>query len=481
MKTVVHVCKRAPTVRDLKHNYRGRATRSKPERYFQESRVWDVIGETRGVGVVPRGPGKEKSLLQLLSGPNAKREGKPLRQLILSAEDVPPGKPDGYYAMVLAALLKAAKKWVDKYAPGCRWAAWAHEDRAHPHVHVVVENWDYARGKRLNLSPTLLEEMQGMEFCTDLGIESGRGSRGQIEAGLVLLADGKREADCSYQERIQIQSATKDNARMAVAAQIENWRKELNLPPDVEAMQVALEEGNLPSGWTARTRSHKGARYKKPSVIIDGVSVRLNKFLEMRERLPSLASPAHIPDSTVLESVIAEPVMIAPFVEEPTPKLATEPALVGPALAESVVAESVAAEPVVVDSLIAESVVVDTAPEVMPEPQPKSLVNALPVPTSKSSSNTAAAPLVESMPEPVAVDTVVAKPVVAEPVAPKPEVAEPMVAKSEATPEPAALEPKPLPVTEPMPAPGLAPEPKPVPLSPSRRRIRRSSEPEMGF
>jgi len=327
MKAILHVCKSAPGLSALKHNYRGRAIRSKPERYFQESRVHDVAGDTRGVGVVPKTPGKEKSLLELLSGPNGKHAGKPLRQLILSSEDVPRDKPDGYYAMIMAQLLKAAKKWVNKYAPGCRWAAWAHKDREHPHIHVVVENWDYTLSKRLNISPSLLEEMQGMGFCADLGIEPGRGSRGQIEAGLVHLAEGKSEAECTYQERIQIQAAIKDNARMAVAAQIENWRRNLKLPAEIEAMQMALEQGNLPSGWTVRTRSKKGALYRNPSVIIDGVSVRLNKFLVMRDCLPNLEIGSHptaahlvvenLPQA-VAEFVVPEPVA-EPTLERVTP------------------------------------------------------------------------------------------------------------------------------------------------------------------
>lgn len=263
MKAIIHVYESAPGLAALKHNYRGHATRSKPERYFEDSRVHTVVGDTCGIGVVPLKPGKEKSLLELLSGPNGKRIGKSLRQIIFSAEDLPDDKPDGYYAMILAQLLKAAKKWIEKYAWGCRWAAWAHEDRRHPHVHLVVENWDYSLSKRLNLSPSLLEEMQSMEFCSDLGIESERGSRGQIEAGLVLLAEGKLKSDCIFQERIQIQAAVKDNAWMAVAAQIENWRRMLNVPPELKAMQKALDNSKSSEGWAVRMRSKNGVLYEK--------------------------------------------------------------------------------------------------------------------------------------------------------------------------------------------------------------------------
>lgn len=428
MKAIIHVCESAPGLAALKHNYRGHASRSKPERYFQDSRVQAVVGDTCGIGVVPLKPGKEKSLLELLSGPNGKRIGKSLRQIIFSAEDLPDDKPDGYYAMILAQLLKAAKKWIDKYAPGCRWAAWAHEDREHPHVHVVVENWDYARGKRLNLSPSLLEEMQGMEFCADLGIESGRGSRGQIEAGLVLLSQGKPLAECTYQERIQVQAAVKDNARMAVAAQIESWRKRLDVPLDIVAMQLAMEQDELPEGWRALTRLKNGNLRAKPTVIVGGVSVRLDKFMGMRERLPSLVTQAPTPDTTVVEVVIAEPVLTAPFVEESTPEPTPAPVVADPVVeihlgTDSVMAEPAVVEPAVVmetivaEPIVAEPVVVEPTPEPTPAPVVADLVVEIPLGTDSV------------MAEPVVVEpTVVMEPVLTEPVVAEPLVVEPAVA-----------------------------------------------------
>ncbi len=358
-KAIVHVCEEAPGIGAFKHNYRGRANRSKPERYFQRSRVHDVIGDTCGLGVVPRTAGKEKSLLELLAGPHAKRKGKPLRQLIISAEDVPPDKPDGYYAMVLAQLLKAARKWVKKYAPSCRWTAWAHEDRKHPHVHVIVENWDYTQSKRLNLSPFLLERMQDMDWCSGLGFESGRGSRIQIEAGIRLLQEGKIEAECEYQERIQIQAARKDNVRMSVAAELEAWCQKHGISPDVDEIRIALERDILPNRWRANTRTGKGGLLRQPSVTIDGITVRLNKFPEMRERLPN-RDRGQLPLDDCVLNLLLEPALeplLEPEVEEPEAEEAVVEELVAE---ESVPAGSAADEPALKETATQETATQET-------------------------------------------------------------------------------------------------------------------------
>ena len=57
MKTIVHICKRAPNISDLEHDYRAEAKRSQAERLFEGSRVFAVDGDTRGIGVIIKEPG----------------------------------------------------------------------------------------------------------------------------------------------------------------------------------------------------------------------------------------------------------------------------------------------------------------------------------------------------------------------------------------------------------------------------------------
>lgn len=89
MKTIVHVCKRAPETKDMEHNFRGHASRSGPERFCGENKVTDVCGNTCGAGFVIKSPGFEREMISALSGNNFNHRGRNLRQIILSSEDLP--------------------------------------------------------------------------------------------------------------------------------------------------------------------------------------------------------------------------------------------------------------------------------------------------------------------------------------------------------------------------------------------------------
>jgi hypothetical protein len=68
-----------------------------------------------------------------------------------------------------------AREFLKLYAPGCAALVFAHKDRLHPHIHMVISNSDGE--KSLHWTPNELRRMQSMEWMAkDLQtvIQSGR-------------------------------------------------------------------------------------------------------------------------------------------------------------------------------------------------------------------------------------------------------------------------------------------------------------------
>jgi len=279
MKAIVHFCLRTPRKGDFEHNYREKARRSKAERRFAGSRVVFVGGDARGVGVIPTEPGNETGTMVLISGPNSRLKGRPMRQMILSAQDMTHATPAEFHA-ALALLMDAAKLWIDTFAPGVRWVATAHQDRHHPHVHVIFENWDYAAERRLDLSPILLEEMQTMTWAKRLGLTSGKGSLGRAKAGMILEESTARLPDLDFQARVELLVWQSFKGEKTAAQALLAWCGETRPVQTVDGIVAALEAGPLPPGWELRkTKSGKPLRH--PTVIISGRHLRIEKFYEL--------------------------------------------------------------------------------------------------------------------------------------------------------------------------------------------------------
>ena len=279
MKATVHICRRAPGKGDLEHDYRAKSKRCAAEREFDGSRVVFVAGDLKGVGIVAKEPGYERGMLDALCGPHVQESGRFLRQVILSGEDLT-NATKAQYRAALRRLMRAAKMWVNTYAPGCRWVAIAHQDRIHPHVHLIVENWDYARENRLNLSPFLLEQMQEMKWPNDPKLISGKGSLQQAKAGKALEAcDGV--TDPTWHQRIELRAWDKFKGDRLVAKTLLNWCKKAKPEKSIDGMVDALELGPLPPGWDLNCRTKGGGRLRRPSVKISGKTLRIDTFLDL--------------------------------------------------------------------------------------------------------------------------------------------------------------------------------------------------------
>ena len=94
------------------------------------------------------------------------------KHVVLSVEDTI--DPAARRAAI-RVLRRLASEFLKMYAPGCAALAFAHNDRRHPHLHLIIANSDGARA--LHWQPKMLRQMQSMEWLSrDLQtiVQSGR-------------------------------------------------------------------------------------------------------------------------------------------------------------------------------------------------------------------------------------------------------------------------------------------------------------------
>ena len=280
MKGIVHMCKGGVGVSELEHDYRALAKRCEAERKLEGSRVYTVVGDARGAGVIMTEPGFEHSMLAMLEGPHAALPGKAARQTIISLESMPDATTDEYDE-ALSVLSEAAAKWVETYAPNCRWVAFVHQDRHHPHIHIAFENWDYKRDCRLDITPAMCSEMQSMRFCSGLGIESGKGSLGRVLNGQKLAeADVNLTTAETWHQRVEICAWSVFAAQKEAAKALLHWCAEKQPKKSVDGLLDSLLGEPLPVGWEVKSKTKAGGDLRKPAVKIAGCTLRLETFLD---------------------------------------------------------------------------------------------------------------------------------------------------------------------------------------------------------
>ena len=80
----------------------------------------------------------------------------------------------------IRVLRRAAYEFLKTFSPGCAALAFSHNDRLHPHVHLIISNSDSNRS--LHWQPKLLRKMQSMEWLSrdlQLVVQSGRRKPGK--------------------------------------------------------------------------------------------------------------------------------------------------------------------------------------------------------------------------------------------------------------------------------------------------------------
>jgi len=119
-----------------------------------------VVGIVNGldVGTVTRSPAVDaKSLCSEVPRTRAQ-----LRHVVLSMEDTP---DPADRAKAFEALADLSEQWMEEFAPGSAFIGVLHDDRSHPHCHLLIANLaPFEADGRLNWKPSDLKKMQSLEW-----------------------------------------------------------------------------------------------------------------------------------------------------------------------------------------------------------------------------------------------------------------------------------------------------------------------------
>jgi len=177
-------------------------------------------------------------------------------------------------------LIESSEDWLALFAPECKAVVVRHDDSRCPHVHIIVENYDYHQvskghqAKRLDWNPCDVVEMQ--DFTWTKQFEPGRGSKKKRKASNLSPHAKKLQ---TFKEEKQ---APRDIMYQKIVQKIKT------LPPDKrpktkEKLCDTLEM-NLPEGWKMNRYQKNGTDRKKPSISnAQGVRVRLSTFWAWKE------------------------------------------------------------------------------------------------------------------------------------------------------------------------------------------------------
>ena len=255
----------APTLRLVSHLGRGGDARPAVEYDYSEGRGGDAeierelkdgsrvvfIDGDLGDGLVPIGDSDFDSFA--LTERSWHLPGRETRAVVLSVEDLPDGP---LRESTWSKLRRAGRNYRDKHAPGCRYILTGHGNRAHPHGHMRLENFDVEHGgRRLNWSPAMCERMQDVESWTD-EFRSGKGSGdGGFGVALTEPPDPVDPDAPTHAEQVAV-------VKFSAATRRETKLAELRtLLGQGETRESLFESGRL----TVRERSTAGRLLARPS------------------------------------------------------------------------------------------------------------------------------------------------------------------------------------------------------------------------
>ena len=241
------------------------------------------VGAVHGYGVnhAALADGRVKSIVSELEAAPSKlnRNGKCTRHVVISVEwdEVleAAGRED-----VNNRLIEAAEDWLALFALGCKAVVVRHDDSRCPHVHIIVENYDYHhvsmghQAKRIDWNPCDVVEMQ--DFTWTKQFEPGRGSKKNTKAENLSPHAKKLQI---FKEKKQ---APRDIMYQKIVHKIKTFPTDKR-PRNKEDLCDTLQM-NLPEGWKMNRYQKNGKERKKPSISnAQGVSVRLDTFWAWKE------------------------------------------------------------------------------------------------------------------------------------------------------------------------------------------------------
>ena len=181
----------------------------------------------------------------------------PLRHIVISAEDTPSFPKRG---TAFEALADVAEQWLEKFAPGVQVIGIMHDDRNHPHIHLLVANNDPFHGDaRLSWPKSTLKEMQFFEWVAPATVE-----KFSIQSGRHVGVTRREGSGMPY-------PAAKLDAEILANAtneQLENYEHQQQL--------------------TIGRRNKKG---EITSIIFNGRRIRLSTIRQMGQNQKSDLSP----------------------------------------------------------------------------------------------------------------------------------------------------------------------------------------------
>jgi len=211
----------------------------------------------------------------------------PLRHIVISAEDTPSFPKRG---TAFEALADVAEQWLEKFAPGSQFIGIMHDDRNHPHIHLLVANNDpFAGDARLSWPKSTLKEMQSFEWVAPatakkFSIQSGRhvgvtrreGSgmpypAANLDAEILANATNEQLENYEHQQQLTIGRRNKKGEitsvifngrriRLSTIRQMGQTQKS-DLPPGCSAhrnCERPQRQGGAPAPTVRRPRRRKG-------------------------------------------------------------------------------------------------------------------------------------------------------------------------------------------------------------------------------
>lgn len=174
MKVIVVIKKaRGRAYNLLRHCYlaQGRQPNEVPSISGDDDRVLGLINGLAEGGLVRNAGIDAHTLISDLPQNRAQ-----IRHVVLSIEETsdPEGRQRAY-----KALADLAEQFAEKYASGTPYVGVIHQDRLHPHLHLIFKNCDEENETALVWNRDQLKEMQSMEWVSDatkqqFSIQSGR-------------------------------------------------------------------------------------------------------------------------------------------------------------------------------------------------------------------------------------------------------------------------------------------------------------------
>lgn len=174
MKVVVVIKKaRGRAYNLLRHCYlsQGRQPNEIESISGADDRVWGLINGLAEGGLVRDAGTDARTLIADL--PQNRSQ---VRHVVLSSEEIsdPAERKSAY-----EALADLCEQFAVKYAPGTAYIGVIHQDRLHPHAHLIFRNSDEDNEMSLVWTRDQLAEMQGMEWVSEatretFSIQSGR-------------------------------------------------------------------------------------------------------------------------------------------------------------------------------------------------------------------------------------------------------------------------------------------------------------------